>query len=328
MARTKNSLAAIVLFIVFSASSSILVQADEEEDFKTSTDLQLQLSSLPEAKFRFIQSFIFPFLKGSGPLTKDNNITVLVSADVSPISLAATGELIWEPAAFFLLSGGGYTGSGWNMPLGYGIGINAPKEKSDTPHNTPDPPREAKIFGKAFDGLIWNTWGAATLQFDLEAVIPGDWTHVLFQTRQEFRYSAYTRAAKSEAWVMENDDRNNLNGWNYYANYVLGYRMPLSPLLNTIAVMAELNKSLYDTPGGAYWGENLGQWIFSTLFNFSVTSRFTTALVIQMRTRPNYGTSNFDNYDYYYQDLEIQNQGGNRRLLFYRAAVILNYKIY
>jgi hypothetical protein len=103
--------------------------------------------------------------------------------------------------------------------------------------------------------------------------------------------------------------------------------MPLSPVLDTIAFMAELEKPLYNTPGGDVWGENLGQWYFSGIFNFSITSRFSTAFVIQMLTRRNYGSSDFFNDDYYYRDFELKDEGGQRRILFYRAALLFNYKI-
>ena len=311
----------LAVLLVF---TPVLAFADNEGGgIKTPTNLQLQLSSLPEARLRFSQSFIFPFLQGSGPLTRDNNITAVVSADITPVSLAGIGEIIWTPAAFFQLSGGGQAGSGWNMPLGDGIGINAPATDA-----APAPsPRKSKIYGEPFDGLLWRAWGAGTLQFDLGAVIPGDWTHVLFQTRQEFRYAAYPRAAPGEAWIFENDDAENQNGWKYYASYVLGYRMPRSPVLDTIAIMAELNKPLYNTPGGDFWGEGLGEWIFSGLFNFSINPRFSAALIIQLRTRRNHGNYNFNSKEYYYRDLKLQDEEGQRRLLFYRAALILNYKI-
>jgi hypothetical protein len=302
---------------------------NDKEGIKTSTDLQLQISSVPEVKLIFSQSFIFPFMQGSGPLTQDNNIAAVLSAEVTPISLNGKAEVIWSPAAFFLLSGGGLAGSGWNMFLGNGIGINKPEDEN----TVPPPPRKAIIDGTAFDGLLWRAWWAGTLQFDLGAIIPGDWTHVLFQTRQEIRYGAYSRAKPGESWIFEADYGENQNGWVYYASYVLGYQMPLSPVLDTIAFMAELEKPLYNTPllynslDGDLWGENLGKWTLSGLFNFSITKRFSTTLVFQMQTRRNNGSSNFDNIDYYYRDFELKNDGGQRRLLFYRAALLLNYKI-
>ena len=311
-------------FTVFLVLSAVSAWAqDENGGIKTSTDLSVQISSLPEAKLSLSQSFVFPFLQGSSPLTSDNNIATVLGAEVSPVSLNGKAEIIWTPAAFFLLSGGGMAGSGWNMALGNGIGINKPEDESAAK------PRKAVIDGTAFDGLLWRAWGAGTVQFDLGAVIPGDWNHILFQSRHELRYAAYSRAtAPNEAWVYEADRGENQNGLVYYASYVLGYQMPLSPVLDTVAFMAELDKPLYDTPGGDYWGDNLGKWTFSGLFNFSFTSRFSTALVLQMQTRKNYGSSKFNNKEYYYRDFElIKDDEGQRRLLFYRAALLFNYKI-
>jgi len=103
--------------------------------------------------------------------------------------------------------------------------------------------------------------------------------------------------------------------------------MPLSPVLDTIAFMTEMEKPLYNTPDGEYWGEKLGKWTFSGLFNFTFTPRFSTALVIQMQTRRNHGSSNFNNKEYYYRDFKLEDDGGPLRLLFYRAALLLSYKI-
>jgi hypothetical protein len=313
------------LLLVFFITVPALVQADDEGGIKTSTDLQLQISSMPEARAMISQSIIFPFLRGSNPLTKDNSIAAVFSADISPVSMNGSGEVIWTPIAFFLLSGGGRLGSGWNMPLGNGIGIKEPEDK-----NAPapgDPPRKAVISGDAFGGFMWSSWGAGTLQFDLGALIPGDWTHILFQTRHGFRYSAYNRAGPNDSWVFENDDGENQNGWTYLASYVLGYQMPLSPVLDTIAFMAELAKPLYNTPGGDIWGENLGYWIFSGLFNFSIHPRFSAVLVIQMHTRRNYEVVHLDNKNYYHYDLTLADEGKQRQTLFHRAALLLNYRI-
>jgi len=293
-------------------------------EVQTPTELTLTASSEPGVKFSVRQSVVFPFLQGESPLTKENTIALVFSAEVSPASLNGIGEVIWTPAAFFLLSGGGRAGSGWNMPLGDGIGINRPKTDQDNS----SPYRKSEIAGTAFDGLLWAGWGSGTVQFDLGAVIPGNWNHILFQTRQELRYAAYTKAGAGVPWVFENDFRENQNGWKYQAGYVIGYYMPASPVLDTIAFMAELHKNLYNTKGGSFWGDDLGYWIFSGLFNFSITSQFSTALAIQMHTRRNHGNRNFNlDTDYFYRDLPLESEGGQRRVLFYRAALILTYKL-
>jgi len=307
---------AVVFFLIVTNSQVFAeTSSDTEGGIKTATELQLQISSLPEAKFVFNQNFIFPFLQGSGPLTKDNNIDLRLSAELSPLSLNGVAELNWTPVAFFVLSGGGRAGSGWNIPLGNGIGLNKPVGLY-----SPGNPREAEIDGTAFDGLLWAAWGAGTLQFDLGAVIPGDWTHVLFQTRHEFRYAGYTRAASGDPWVFENDEAENQNGWVYYANLVLGYQMPLSPVLETVAFMAELTTPLYATD------DNFNRWTLSALFNFTFTPRFSTALIIQMRTQRSYNRTIMDTGNHY-QDYTSSFGEGDNVLLFYRAAAILSYKI-
>ena len=304
-----------------SEDTGVGVIEDKDEKVETSTNLELQLSSKIEAKLSLRQSFIFPFLRGTGPLTQGNNIAAVLGAELTPVSMSGIAEINLTPAAFFVLSGGGQAGSGWNIPIANGIGLNKPENESASR------PRRATIDGSAFDGLVWSTWGAGTLQFDLGAVLPGDWNHVLFQTRQEFRYSAYTRAGSLDSWVFEGDSGENKNGWVYNSSYVVGYHMPKSPVLDTIALMAELAKPLYNTPGGDFWGENLGTWTFSSLFNFSITPRFNTTLGLQMSTYRNNGTSKFRDDTYFYEDLELKSEGGQRRVLFYRAALVFNFKI-
>jgi hypothetical protein len=311
----------LTVFLVFAAAQVPAAEPAEEGKKKSSTDLELQLSSVPEIKLCLNQSFVFPFLQGSSPLTQDNNLTAALRAEVTPVSVNGIGEVTLSPAAFFLLSGGGRAGSGWNNFLGNGIGVNNPEDENAAR------PRKSTIEGSAFDGLLWAAWGAGTLQFDLGALVPGGWTHVLFQTRQEFRYAAYTQAEGGDSWVFEHDYAENKNGWIYYARYVLGYYMPQSPILDTIAFMAEQEKPLYNTPGGDFWGESLGKWTFSGLFNFTIHPRFSTAFVVQMRTFRNHGSSDFENEGYYYRDFELKTEGGQRRILFHRVALVCNYKI-
>jgi hypothetical protein len=119
----------------------------------------------------------------------------------------------------------------------------------------------------------------------------------------------------------------NRNGWKYCASYVLGYHMPLSPVLDTVAVMAELEKNLYDSPQGDFWGDTLGYWIFSGFVNLSFNSRLSSLLGVQMHTQRNHGSSNFEDRDFFYQDFELKSDGGQRRLLFYRVAAIMTFKL-
>jgi hypothetical protein len=148
----------------------------------------------------------------------------------------------------------------------------------------------------------------------------------VFRTYHEFHYQGYTKAAHGESWVFEAVSEENRNGFNYYGNYLLGYRMPLA--LNTLGILAEMDRYLYNDPHGGYWGDDLGRWIFGLLFNFTVTKNLESALIIQARTMRNYrdgDRTNGDRYYYQYRELDTDDPV---RLDFYRAAAIFTYKLW
>ena len=307
----------LVLFIILG-----LRGWSQERGFSASTDMSLQLSSRPEAKLILTESLVFPFLRGSSPLTADNNIKTAFSLQITPLSLNGLGEMVWTPIAFFQLAAGGLAGSGWNMPLGHGIGINTPVDQGE------GLPKKSEIHGEPFDALIWNLWTGAALQFDLAALFPGDWNHLIFRSYHEARYGSYSRASGHEPWIFENDDGENQNGLVYYGSLFLGYQMPASPLLNMAGLMAEVYIPFYNTPGGDRWGEGLPQWYLSALFNLSITSRLSTALIFQLWTRRNYGSSDLENREkIHYQEM-VLDKNDPYRLVFYRAALILSYKLF
>jgi len=310
------------VFWVFFALFLVISPAFSETEH--GIDLQLQISSLPEAKVRLNYSITFPVLQGSGPLTIDNNLQAVFTAEVSPLSTAAIAEFTLTPIAFLQLHGGGRIGSGWNIgALGYGMGLRTPV--GSVP-GTVASPRLAEVTGSPFGGLVWRVWGAGTFQFSLDAVLPGDWNYLVFQSRQEFRYSRFTGAGQNDFWIYENDDGENRNGFVYYSSYTLGYMMPLSPILNFVGFMVEYERSMYSNLD-LYWGENLGQWYLSTLMNFQITPNLSAMLAVQMRSRRNHGLVNFSGSSVYLQDLPISHDGGKMRFLFYRAALIVTYKI-
>ncbi|MDR2617964.1 MAG: hypothetical protein LBC62_03745 [Treponema sp.] len=324
------------VLLVFSVIAGMLVFAPaaagaeegtpRETGVAASTELGVQISTMPELKLLAAQSFTLPFLRGSGPLSAGNNLKAAFTVELSPVSINGRGELTWTPIAFLQAVAGGMAGSGWNIDLLgmniYGIGINEPVGEPA------GEPRQTEVRGSAFDGVVWRLWGGVALQFDLAALVPGDWNHILFRAYNEGRYGAYSRARGEESWIFENDAGENRNGWSWYASYVIGYQMPRSPVLDTIAFMAEMEKNLYNTPGGDRWGEGLTRWIFSSLFNFRITPRFSATVAVQMRTLRNYGYSDLENENrVWYQDLELSGDNGKRRLLFYRAAAVLTYKL-
>ncbi|MDR3283717.1 MAG: hypothetical protein LBS97_00885 [Treponema sp.] len=305
-----------VLFLAAGLAFASLPLWAEEEGITSSTDMSFTVSSLPEAKLAVTQGFVFPFLRGENPLTAGNNVSMSVKAEISPISLNEVTEIVWTPIAFLQVVVGERVGTGWNINLFggdiYGIGIN--REKANKSGGV-------EIDASPFDGVLWQVKGGGVFQFDMAAIVPGDWNHVVFRTYHEVNYAGYSRAETGESWYFENDAGENRNGWNYYGNFLLGYQMPI--FLDTVGFMAETGKNLYGTENGDIWGDNLARWTLSLLCNFTVTPKFSVALITQFNTVRKFVESNSD--DLFYQNRHIDDPA--RVLDFYRVAAIMNLKL-
>jgi hypothetical protein len=311
------------LFRILTAVSLFLaalpgpLMADSE--IRNSSGLTLQTSTRPEAKLGITQNVILPLLQGESPLTEDNNLSLTLTAEISPISVNGIAEAVFTPVAFLQAVTGARIGSGWNITIFgsdvYGMGINRRNAITQKP----------EVDGDPFEGLLWSAYGGAVFQFDLAALVPGDWTHVVFRTYHEARYKGNTAASSTDSWYFENDDGQNRNGLTYYGSYLLGYQMPI--FLNTVGLMAEMELYLYNTPHRQDWGDDLGRWTFGPLFNVTVTKNFSAALIVQLRTRRRYTEGREDDLtkDVFYQDRRLKTD--DPYLTFYRAAVILSYKL-
>jgi hypothetical protein len=280
----------------------------------SSTTLSFVFSTIPEAKLSLAQSFVIPFLQGDGSLTRGNNVKADLRAELSPISLNGVAEATWMPIAFLQVVAGGRIGSGWNINLfggdSRGIGINRPTANNG-----------AEVSGSGFDGLLWAAKLGGAFQFDMAALFPGEWHHIVFRTYHEVNYAGYSRAEKRDSWYFESDDGENRNGFNYYGNYLLGYQMPI--FLNTVGLLVEDNRYLYDTPKGDLWGDALDRWVFAALFNFTVTDRLGLATLAQFRTRRTWTDETADHG--FYQERRLGSP--KRHLEFYRVVAILSVRL-
>ena len=292
------------------------VFAEEEDSSITSSqEIVLQLSTLPEAKIGFTQKFKFPVLQGESPLTSGNNVNLALTAEIAPISFNAIATAVLTPIAFLEFTAGGRIGTGWNMELFggeiFGIGLNTADISGNAVHD-----------GSGFDGMLWETRIGGAFQFDFAALFPGDWNHVIVRTYHEFNYRGYTRAEKGQSWYFENDDGENVNGFNYYGNYLIGYQMPI--FLNMIALLAEAELYLYDTPNRSLWGDDRIRWTFGGILNFAVFKQFSATVITQFRTVRNYTDANWE--DLYYRNRNID-ASKPLSLEFYRVAAVLTYKL-
>jgi hypothetical protein len=288
--------------------------ATAEDGVDTSQRITVNVTTRMELQVKFTQTFIFPVFAGMHPLTENNNLRLDLSADITPVSVNGTAEFVLTPVAFLQLVAGGAIGSGWNIPLADGLRINEPGRNPD---GTLDGSNE--LTGDAFDGFVWTVKGGGVFQFDLAAVKPGDWDHVVFRTYHGLRYRALTTAGADDSWVYENDTGEERNGWWYYGNYFLGYQMPLP--VSLVGILVEEELFLYTTDGQRYWGDDISRWIFGLLVTYDVSPAISVSALLQARTKKNYEGDTGD-YDFY--QLRNIDRDDPRSLEFYRFGLSLD----
>ncbi len=276
---------------------------------KFKTDITLIATSLPEAKAKIAESVAIPLLVGEGPLFSGNNLTLTGTAEVSPVSVIGDIDAVWTPVAFCNLFAGAKIGTGWGFAGARGLSFNVPSGM------------DALAVDKSLAGCVWTVRGGGTLQFDLAALVPGEWTHIVAQSSHEVFYRAFTGANAGESWYWENDDGENRNGLCYYGNLFVGYKMPIA--LEMFGVLAEGQRFLYGAPGGSAWGDDLVQWYFAPIANFRIGDSISIAALVQFRTRRN-SVGGTAAYYYQYRDLDESNP---YRVEFYRAGLIATYTI-
>ena len=300
----------LLLLIVFCTGFGVVA----EEGFDSSRVITVNVTTRMEVQLKFTQSFVIPVLVGESALTKNNNLRIDLSADITPVSLNGMVDCKLTPVAFLQFFAGGAIGSGWNIPLAEGLRINEPGRNPD---GTLDGTN--KLTGGPFDGVVWAVKGGGVFQFDLAAVKPGDWNHVVFRTSHGLRYRALSTAEEDEAWIYENDTGEERNGWMYFGNYFLGYQMPLP--VSLVGILVEQEQVLYTTDGQRYWGDDISRWIFGLLVKYDATPALSVTALLQARTTKNY-EGNTGDYDYY-QFRKID-RDDPRRLEFYRFGISLD----
>jgi hypothetical protein len=262
-----------------------------------------------KAKAILSEEVAIPFLRGDGPLFDGNNLTFTASGELSPVSVNAVAGASFTPIAFLKLEAGAAVGTGWSIGF-IGLALNPP---SDT-----QPLREIP-----FGGAVWRAWGSATLQFDLAALLPGEWNHVVAVASPLLQYWACTAAGDGEAWMWEADDGYDFNGWKLEGTCFLGYRMPL--VLNTVGFLLETEQWLGPVASSSPmasggWGSDFVSLNFGPLFNFSLGKKSSIAVLVQFMTAQRWTDATTQNR--YFGNRQVD-QGHPVYLYFNR--VVFNY---
>jgi hypothetical protein len=232
------------------------------------------------------QQWVFPALVGSGDLTKGNNLAVDVSGELSPVSINAKASVTLTPIAFLNFAAGAGVGSGWQVPgLATGLGMN----------------KAGAIEVQNFGGIVWKTWASGTFQFDVAALVPGDWNHVVVLASPKVEYKDYSGAGADDAWLWEADDGMNYNGWKLSGSYVLAYQMPIA--LNMAGVLFETEEwigSVRDksTKASGGWGSDAARYTFNLLFNIKINDKSSIALLPSIKNNIKWTDATTRNADF------------------------------
>jgi hypothetical protein len=227
-----------------------------------------------------------PYLTGPGPLTSGNNLAFSITGALTPVSTRFELETTLTPIAFLNVYAGIMLGTGWDIGLFNGMGLNA--DGSGEPESA------------SFQGVVTNLWIGGTFQFDLAALVPGDWTHVVIFLSPKLQHACFSGADKEEAWMWEADIGENFNGFKCFGSYFLGYQMPL--ILDTVGLLLETERNLGyikdlspKSVGG--WGSDFVLITVGPVLNFTLSEKSSLAVLIQFRRERLYAEPNiFANY--------------------------------
>jgi len=267
-----------IIFFILCITAVNKTWAEENKKIQTQTDLTLVVSSIKEMQLGLEKRIIFPFLQGTSAMTADNNITLKIGAEVTPISINILADAVWTPIAFFNLSLGSMAGSGWNYDMFgsrmNGMGLYRRMESENA---------QEQADGSGLDGAVWNVHFGTTLQFDLAAVFPGDWNHVVMKVENNLKYQNYTKAHGSEQWFFKADDGINQNSFCYYFSAFLGYQMPI--FFDMAGIQFESSLPFYNPQSGESLADRKPEMLYSLFTEFKLGRNFNFIAITQLGNR-------------------------------------------
>ena len=309
----KKLIASVIgALLILSTLSAQEEGAEEKSKVKYSTNINLAITYPWAGKLSVTEVIKVPVLNFDNPFMRGNNIKFKLGAELTPVTVEGKFDVVWTPLAFLEVYGGASIGSGWTLAGWHGLALN--QDVFGTTHKVPI------NFKKAF----YTANLGAALQFDLGAIIPTDWTHIIARVDQYFLYRGVTGVDPLTSWVFQNDDGENRNGLTYCASYVLGYQMPLP--MNMIAFRLETEKTFFKVPTGAdksIWGEDRYNVVFGPIISFKPIDQLTIMLIAQWKTAHNYTVGDLKTF---YQKRTIDKSKLDK-IIFKRVGIIFDVNL-
>ena len=241
---------------------------------ETRMDLSFYASTQGEMHFNFVPQWTFPFLQGNHPMTSGNNVTFRLDAGINPIWAGLTGNTIISVAPFLNFRLGAMVGTGWNYDIGrlslVGLGLNRKTGIHD--------PITSEVVGNGLDGVVWDVHAGAMLQFDLAALFPGDWNHVVMQYYNQIEYLAYSKAQEDAFWYYMNDEGINQNAFRYKFEFFIGYMMPI--FLDLVGFQLEGTLPFYNFEAGTSVRDRGYSFTNAFIANFKINNQWSIMTIV------------------------------------------------
>lgn len=267
-----------------------------------------------EAKLYYTFQTYIPAMRKDNMLMNENNIKINVIGNLSPVSFETGVYAEITPLAFLIFELGTKIGTGWNFPaLGLnGLAINDPNFKYS----------ETNKIMAATKGVLSVTKLQTTLQFDVGAVVPGDWNHFIMAIVENVEYQYFSGAKNNQFWRWEHDAGENQNGFMWYQTFLIGYMMPKVPYLDLVGFLIETEQRVTSkkasTMASGGWGSDFMSVYFGPLLNFEINDKYSITLLGEFTNARQYTDETMGNR--YFEKRKI-NTSSPSYVQFYRIAL-------
>ena len=230
---------------------------------------------------RFDASYTVPCMVRDNALQENNHLTMTAGFELTPVSVLPQVSVTFSPAALLEFAVGGMAGTGWGLGS-FADGI-AEYQFSAQKYETLTPFATWYLCG----------WASATIQFDVAALWPGEWHHIVALAEYTVGYETLT-GTNATVWSWRTN-RGMADGWVYKQYYVIGYQMPLR--LSMVALTAELaghyDADDYGAVSRSYDGDFMSVTLSPTL-QWSLTEKDDLYLVGNISARRSFSAPHDD----------------------------------
>lgn len=264
-------------------------------------------------EFRVVPSFTYtiftPF--SSNSLVSGNNLKIKTALELSPVSVCPSVSVSFTPVAFLVFSTGAKIGAGWTFAP---MNVNGMASYDPLSHSY-----EAL---SPFSSLYQSVWFEGLFQFDLAAIMPGEWNHAVFVASYKPFYEGISEGGENGTpWLWQGSGEN-ANAWQYYSNIILAYQMPL--IVQTVGVQTEL-ESFYKTdsfaPQYASWNPTFTTVSINPLVNLQFSKNHNLIIQLGFSSRRSFTSDSSS------ADTDLQKKFEGREWYFKRLALSYSFSL-